>query len=472
MIHAYPHVASVAPGDDLVLHVSTDAAQFRVEFYRWGTGMAHRGTSEWCRGTPLPPHLSHQDWGRENVDLRGEVLGPWPGHRFPVPDTWEPGVYLALLSEGNGSGVISSPDAATPDGRHSRSLFVVRPASPGRRAPVLYKLPLLTYHAYNQGLAEAYDGGTRRGGWSFYTLPSPAQIGAGIPPCVSLHRPGGGTGGTPSDIWNFDPFDPTPRQTFVHWDAPFVAWLEGNGYEVDYCTDLDVHGEGGLDLLRRYPLLVSVGHDEYWSDAMRENVERFVGEGGNVAFFGGNTCWWRVTFDDPFTFRRVANWHEPGTPAGPENGLTGVSFRNGGERDLDDHPVPVGYRVQHAGHWVYEGTGVGDGDTFGDGPGEYLVGYECDGAEFDRGALARGRPATPTGDDGTPVGFTILGIGDIEPSGWGIGNAAATMGVYERNGTVFTAATTDWARLLAGQREPVVDAVTRNVLDRLGGRPR
>lgn len=72
----------------------------------------------------------------------------------------------------------------------------------------------------------------------------------------ALHRPGGGTGGTPSDIWNFDP---SPRQTFVHWDAPFIAWLESNGYELDYCTDLDLHHDGDLELLARYRLLVSVG---------------------------------------------------------------------------------------------------------------------------------------------------------------------------------------------------------------------
>ena len=44
------------------------------------------------------------------------------------------------------------------------------------------------------------------------------------------------------------------RQTFAHWDAPLIAWLEGNGYEVDYCTDLDLHQDPGLlDALRAAP---------------------------------------------------------------------------------------------------------------------------------------------------------------------------------------------------------------------------
>jgi hypothetical protein len=283
---------------------------------------------------------------------------------------------------------------------------------------------------------------------------------------VGLHRPGGGTGGTPYDHANFDPFDPTPRQTFAHWDARFIAWLERAGYAVDYCTDVDLHREGQA-LLAPYRLLVSAGHDEYWSDAMRAAVDGHVAAGGNVAFFGGNTCWWRVVFDDEVTFRRTQFWSDPGASGGPENTLIGVSFRNGGERDRDEHPIPVGYRVQHADHWIYAGAGVRDGDVFGGAPEEYLVGYECDGADFDRSALAAGRAVEPSGRDGTPSGFVILGVGDARPSGWGFGNSAATMGLHTRGGTVFNAATTDWARVLAAGTSPVVEQITRNVLDRL-----
>jgi len=138
-----------------------------------------------------------------------------------------------------------------------------------------------------------------------------------------LHRPGGGTGGTPFDVDNFDPFDATPRQTFVHWDARFLAWLERSGYQVDCCTDVDLHREG-LDVVRPYRLLLSAGHDEYWTDAMRAAVEAHIDAGGNAAFFGGNTCWWRTVFDGPTTFRRAhqwsdpAKWSDPAAPGEPE----------------------------------------------------------------------------------------------------------------------------------------------------------
>ena len=453
MIRAYPEHPSVAGGEDLVLRVSTTAPRFRVDFYRFGAQLAHVSRSGWHAGRHVPDHLPYQDWGQEGVGLGGEQLPAWPAYRFRVDDHWPPGVYFAVLVE---DGHRQAPLQI--DAREARALFVVRNGGPGTSARILYKLPLLTYHAYN-----CVSGG--RGGWSLYTVPSARELPGAVPPCVSVRRPGGGTGGVPSDVDNFDPFDPTPRQTFVHWDGPFISWLERNGYAVDVCTDLDLHADPKL--LGRYPLLVSAGHDEYWTEAMRANVTAAVGRGHNVAFFGGNTCWWRVSFEDGdgCSFRRAAEWSDPAAGYEPENTLTGVSFRNGGERDRDDHPVPVGYRVQHADHWIFEGTGMCEGTTFGDAPGEYLVGYECDGAHFDRRVLERGGTVEPTGEDGTPQGFVILGVGDVAASGWGIGNRAATMGLHTRSGTVFSGATTDWPRLLG--RNPVVDRVTHNVLGRL-----
>jgi hypothetical protein len=282
---------------------------------------------------------------------------------------------------------------------------------------------------------------------------------------VSVLRPGGGSGGTPFDVFNPDPLDGrTPRQTFAHWDALAVAWLERNGYDVDFCTDLDLHGDAAAELLAPCRLLLSFGHDEYYSGRMRAALERFVARGGNVAFFGGNTCWWRVGFDEPFAFRRLRHWwREPGRP---ENALTGVSFRHGGERPASaSHSLPVGFRVQHADHWVYAGTGLRDGDVFGARRDERLVGYECDGAHFERGRLGRG-PVRRNGCDGTPEDFAILGVGDVGASGWGEGNRAATLGLHAPAGTVFTASTTNWPRMLS-RGSPVVERMTHNVLERL-----
>ena len=57
-----------------------------------------------------------------------------------------------------------------------------------------------------------------------------------------------------------------------------------------------MHREG--ELLGSYNLLLSVGHDEYWSEPMRRNITEYIEEGGNVAFFSGNCCWYRVHYVD------------------------------------------------------------------------------------------------------------------------------------------------------------------------------
>jgi N,N-dimethylformamidase beta subunit-like protein len=462
VIRGYAEQPSPRCGQRLTLRAATDAPEFRVEFYRCGAEMAACGGTSWLPGHDAPLHLPFGDCGREGAGLRGERLAAWRSYEFAIPSNWSSGVYLALFVEGDGAGRdTTNPDRSTPDGRSARALFVVR-ASANRTAPILYKLPLLTYHAYNLGGDDPYEPATGRGFWCLYNMPRPHDTPRPVAPGVSLHRPGGGTGATPYDSANFDPFDPTPRQTFVHWDAPFIRWLEREGYAFDICTDVDLH-RFGASLLQPYRLLVSVGHDEYWSQEMRAAVEDYVGTGGNVAFFSGNTCWWRVVFHDDVTFSRVGYWHEAGWP---ENTTTGVSFRNGGERDRDDFPEPVGFRVQHADHWVYANSGARDGDVFG-GAGHCIVGYECDGADFDRVDLDVGRIVEPSGVDGTPADFTILAIGDARRAGWGLGNGAATMGLFTRGGTVFNAATTDWARALAAG-EPVVNQITHNVLNRLG----
>ena len=129
---------------------------------------------------------------------------------------------------------------------------------------MLYKLSWATYHAYNStGYGSLYAEAL----WSAES-PRPGFK-------VTFRRPGGGTGGVVQPGDPPDAHEPSSRrQTFAHWDAPLIAWLERNGYAVDYCTDLDLHRDPGL--LAPYALLLSVGHDEYWSEAMRDRLDAFT----------------------------------------------------------------------------------------------------------------------------------------------------------------------------------------------------
>ncbi|MCJ8330601.1 MAG: hypothetical protein HRT89_22660, partial [Lentisphaeria bacterium] len=100
-----------------------------------------------------------------------------------------------------------------------------------------------------------------------------------------------------------------------------------------------------------------------------------------------------------------------------------------------------------------------------------ILGYECDGCHFE---IKDGRPV-PTCDDGTPENFQILAQGPAKWSGmeqdvfveagFQEDGGSACLGIYERNGTVLTVGSTDWAHGLGN--DPIVDRITLNIIERL-----
>ena len=400
-------------------------------------------------GIHLPDGPPDRDWG-------------WPAYEFTIPADWPSGVYVAMLIEIATDGSEIVPDGGTAFARSAKALFVVRHRGPVPVGTVLYKVSWATFVAYN---------GTGYGSLYTEAVWSREQPNPGFK--VTWRRPGCGTGGDvmPGDAEDY--YDTSSRrQTFEHWDVPLVRWLEREGYPPHYCTDWDLHRDP--ELLQPYSLLLSVGHDEYWSDAMRAALDAHVARGGNIAFFSGNISGYRIHFTDddtaitsakisppsrdPDTWTRDS-WQE----VNPECRLTGVATAFGGGW-WDGKRRTQGYVVQHASHWVYAGTGLRDGDEFGNDDDFPLIGYEVDGAAFRR---KDGR-AVVTGELGTPRDFTILGIAELG-EGWVCGktNAAATMGLYvsPQGGVVFQGATTDWPILVP--RNAHVGAITRNIVDHL-----
>ncbi len=450
MIRGYPRTPSVFPGETLTLHVSTDSPSFRVEFHRQGATLVPMTLDDLPRtGHHLPDGPPDRDWG-------------WPAYHFDLPASWPPGVYVAMLVEIGADGTETAPDRDSTFARSAKALFVVRHRGPVPPGTPLYKLAWATYVAYN---ATGYGSLYSEAVWS-RDEPRPGFK-------VTWRRPGCGTGGEVMDASPADVYSPdSDRQTFEHWDAPFVRWLEDGGYAPHYCTDWDLHREP--DLAEGYDLLLSAGHDEYWSPGVRERFRRQLERGGNIAFFTGNTCFWRVHFTDDDTAitcakvapgtRETARWERDSwAEQEPEAALTCVSYELGGGW-WDRARQVLGYTVQHAGHWVFAGTGLKEGGVFGDDDTHPLVGYEVDGASF----IRRHGIALPTGELGTPRDFTILGIAELG-EGWFVGrrDAAATMGIRTApsGGIVFQAATTDWPILVG--LNPVVATITRNVIDRL-----
>lgn len=393
-------------------------------------------------GSPAPMRFD-QDWNWPTITLKPRVTA--------IPET---GAYVVVAYEVNANGIPTTdlgrrivarqPVFGVPPDSDNMALVIARPRTP--RADIAYVISMATYHAYNS-----------TGGGCFYTDLIHKTDGAYK---VSLRRPGGGLGaqlGEPTD-----PYDPdSPRQQFTHWDAKFIRWLIAQDIAVDFYTDLDLHVGSALDL-ENYKCMLSVGHHEYWSQEMRDHVDRFVQQGGNVAVFSGNTCYRPIDFGSSRTpgFRKEINklgehWTNPDFN---ETELLGLSYGYGGGKwgDWDgEHWIntgrdPTGYSVQQADHWVFTGTGLTDGETFGDT--DRLVGYEADGVP------------------GGANGFNLLAKSPVL-TGWDVGGAGA-LGIYgtetaDRTSLIFRCGTTDWARVLGDSTaasNAVVSRITRNVL--------
>jgi len=388
--------------------------------------------------------------------------------------------------------------------------FVVRAPRPTPGAALL-KLATNTWNAYNDV-----------GGRNLYTGAVAASfarpLAAGF-----LAKPSGAGERVVDDIGDFVAY--TGRHELSMWhgmagwagqERRFARWAEAAGIPLDYATDADVEAAGGgAALLDGYRLLLGVGHDEYWTWGMRDAVEGFVAAGGNVAFLAGNAVYWQVRIEDrgrrmvawkhrfaedPVTGTEDAHltttmWADP-LLGRPEAALTGVSFTRGGYHGIH-RSVPRGtggYEVHRPDHWLLAGTGLERGDQLG--AAARVVGYECDGCEL---TLVDGRPE-PTGADGCPPGFAVVAtapatpfdedttplpvapggeyelvfharrlLGDDSPGARDrLRHGHAVLGTWTApgGGTVVTTGCTEWAY---GLDDPVVDRVTRTIVERLNG---
>ncbi|MHB8463270.1 MAG: N,N-dimethylformamidase beta subunit family domain-containing protein [Acidimicrobiales bacterium] len=495
---------SVHGGGTVALHLSSAGARpVSIEVARVG---GERTVVFADDAVPADSHPTPTDASSHGCGWPAAVV-------FDVDRAWRSGYYEVVLEiDVDGKG------------RQSHAFFVVRPAIGAPTAPILLALATNTWHAYNDfGGRNLYTGGTQ------VSLQRPMSPGY-------LHKPPGlgrrVTTTAPPDpqmaahvgylsLNHLSPY--AGSAGWPDWEMPFLRWAEGHGYDVDVVTNADLEDHPDLLSGGSYSLYLSVGHDEYWSAAMRDTVEDFIGQGGHAAFLSGNTAFWQVRLEDRtpegpaatmvgykglfkrdpvFGTDRVGEltsiWSDHLIER-PENHMTGVSFARGGYHRIGKRATAGagGYTIHRAEHWLFEGTGLGYGDVLG--AAATTVGYECDGCDF---TYRDGLPY-PTGVDGTPPGFEILGTAPAahftrttstrppppnEPSEiefiaarlFGtrseadverIAHGHAVLGTYTSaaGGVAVTSGSTDWAHGLDG-RDAQVEQITKNILNRLGRR--
>jgi hypothetical protein len=449
--YAWP--LTVTADAELQLHVSTPFPAFAVRIFRVGAVIEEvAAPAGRYSGRDLPFGRPDDAWG-------------WPCYSIGLDSALADGIYVAVPVPADGADGEVPADAALLT-RSDACLFVVRrrPA-PGRK--IFYKLPTATYAAYNQlGGVSLYAGAHWVRDWSAQGY------------VVSLQRPGnGGVGGLVMAGDAPDAYARTSRrQVFAHWDAPFVAWLEQRGYALTCCTDFDLHDDEAL--LGEDALVLSAGHDEYWSSQMRRRILEFVDRGGNICFFAGDVACFEVEFaaaGDRLFCRKMNGGGPDGDGSGqigalwhindPEDWLTLSSGAFGGGW-WDGRRAIDGYRAVNPAHWAFDGVEFPPGGITG-GETTPVIGYETDGVRLER---ASSPPRQSEHRKGGGGGRALLALARLS-AGWVAGpdqaNAAMMIRTAPSGGMTFSVGTTDWPLALA---DGAVGRITENVVSKLASR--
>ena len=403
-IEGYCSKQSVEAGETIEIKVSTDPpVPFEIEIFRTGYygGLGAR------KMTTLGPFEGEvqptPEPGEKNIhECRWKTTAT-----LTIPDDWISGVYLGRMT--------TKPK----DGPYWQSyvIFIVRDERP---ADVLFQCSDNTWQAYNRW----------PNNYSIYTHPKGVQ---GPWADVSFDRPYGRESQY-TGIVN-DPLTVGSGE-FLPFEFPLAYWLEEHGYDVSYCSNSDMlTPDRGL----KCKAFISVGHDEYWDIRQFQSVSKMRDAGVSLLFLSGNSVCWVTPFrashdgrENRIIFRGgpygADNWyakereemHGPFPERGPDEGLL-MGARN-------VRPVNGGgdWIVETPDHWIFEGTGVKQGDSI---PG--LIGWEFHGEPADI-------PGLVTVAQGTAW------QGGVNPAGW-----AATIYPGPQGGLVFNAATIFWAQGLS-----------------------
>ena len=337
-----------------VLNAATYPATVDIDIYRMGyyQGNGARRITSYSGLVPLQPACGYDiSTGEVHCDNWSTGTGlTWNGRddSGAIPPS---GVYFAkVTSPGMGS---------------SHIIFVVRDDS--GCSDVLFQTSDATWQAYN-----IFSDG--RGMISFYENPDYAST---VPPennCWS-------TQDTPCAITLMDPAANVTRAYLPHhayklsYDRPFnsrgtlseygkiswvfnaeypmVRWLEANGYNVSYSSEVDTERNGAA--LLNHLVFLSVGHDEYWSAAQRSNVEYARDHGVHLGFFSGNEVFWKTRWDD--NYRTLITYKDTLS-------LENVALPVNGGQALASSTFGTGFPAAAAVNGERSGKGLGNGGTW------------------------------------------------------------------------------------------------------------
>jgi hypothetical protein len=363
-IEGYCSHTSIRAGETLAIQVSTNPpSPFVLDLYRLGYYGGKGGRHVLRLGPFKGKTQPDPEIGTERLRAcRWETAT-----KLTIPKDWPSGVYLGKLT-------------AEKDKLQSYIIFIVRDT---RICDFLFQCSDTTWNAYNRWPSQwsMYDDGKKE--W---------YCGPGVR--VSWDRPYG----------KYCQIVDAPLSQgsgeFLLWEFPLAFWIEKEGYDVSYISNVDTHADAS-GLLRCKGWL-SVGHDEYWSLDMFHNVKAAVAAGVNAAFLSGDTCWGMIPFLPSSTkvphrvISRIGQFgplDEEATKKYPEyKKFKQFGPSEGtliGARNVFPYVGGADWICADEKHWLFARTGMKNGDGI-----RGLVGWEWMGAPPDIPGLrvvARGK---------------------------------------------------------------------------------
>ena len=172
----------------------------------------------------------------------------------------------------------------------------------------------------------------------------------------------------PEDVHITDPIAGRAACHVAPAEWRFIGWMEREGFDYDLYAETQLH-DGTLDL-DAYEMLIITTHPEYWSKEMYYGVKKWVYErGGKFLYLGGNGLNCEIEMLDEQTMKVKNGDARDVQTRGLESrfhiyneseaNLLGVVFTDTGIM------TAAPYEVVDADHWLFSGTGMRNGDTFG-----------------------------------------------------------------------------------------------------------
>jgi len=305
---------SYAPGQVAVLSIGGgDTSRATLQIFQAGASGTPGPAAAvgWDKPTFGKPVTAPQQLQRPSGN------GRWLVH-VRLGSNWASGDYVARLTWG------AHTDYAP---------FVLRPSRLGT-APVLVVEPTNTWHAYDD-----VDGD------SWYLNPAVHHIDLTHPFAASRV--------------NGQPVPAGLPEQFQRFDVGLLRWYWRSGYRADFISDDDLEQVSSARQLSHYRLIVFGGHEEYVTSHTFDLVTAYRNAGGNLAFLSANSFFYRVEVSGNTMTGRTP-WRNLGRP---EASLIGAQYAGWDEGNYPNNPYHVTDTA--AAPWLFKGTGLHDGSTFG-----------------------------------------------------------------------------------------------------------